>query len=251
MLTTLNVPKTASKKFKINFIRAAVCELKFPILLELEQGPPIEIQKKLKKDFPFFDKLLSVEGKVDPSNTDKLEMKSKNPHYQMQSIDKKWTVIIKPDSIALHTTDYLDFEQFYTKTMLVFKQSLPHIDSDFFTRVGLRYINAIPFKNEDFKGYINPSLVAPIEDGVLGALFQCASLLSGSLDDGKYIFRHGMNPPNDKSKDPEYYLDFDYYKEMVNAGDVPELLSKFHENNFSFFYWCIGTKAKAVLGEPI
>ena len=45
----LNVPREASVRYKTNFIKTAVCELKFPILLELEEKLPIRFWKSFEK----------------------------------------------------------------------------------------------------------------------------------------------------------------------------------------------------------
>lgn len=52
----LNVPYEESVRYDSNFIRAAVCEFRYPTLLELEENPPIKLQRSLRKRYPHYSK---------------------------------------------------------------------------------------------------------------------------------------------------------------------------------------------------
>jgi hypothetical protein len=56
----LTLPSAERVRFEKNFIKTAVCELRFPALLELEANPPVQLQKALKKDFPHYERQQSV-----------------------------------------------------------------------------------------------------------------------------------------------------------------------------------------------
>jgi uncharacterized protein (TIGR04255 family) len=239
---TLNIPQIPSKKFDVNFIKTAVCELKFPTILEFEKNPPVDIQKKLRKDYPLFNRVKSLDVGLNKTST--------SQHYTLHSSDGKWFVTIKPDFISLETTSYKTFEDFLKRLEVVLAASISSIDTDFFTRVGLRYINLIPIGGSEFKGFVNPTLVAPFENDIFGDLSQYSQIVSGALSSGRYNFRHGIKPLESDSQKPEYFLDFDYYNEMVSTDNVTETLKAFHEYNFSFFYWCLGEKSKKMLGAP-
>ena len=52
----LTLPNVDRTRFEKNFIKTAVCELRFPALLEFETKPPVQLQKELRKDFPNYQR---------------------------------------------------------------------------------------------------------------------------------------------------------------------------------------------------
>ena len=125
------------------------------------------------------------------------------------------------------------------------------IDSDFFTRVGLRYMNSVPLEDRNPAGWIRSDLICAITGGVLGVPKSYRSIVQGRMEEGEYTFRHGLDAGENPSQPDagKYILDFDYFKEGVELDDVQKLVKGFNERNFSFFSWCLDEKAKAILGE--
>lgn len=238
----LSPPTVASVKYDRNFIKTAVCELRFPTLLELETKPPTAFQAKVRKSYPFFEKQVVEQVGA--------EAMTREQHYLFRSKDKNWTVVVKSSSLALETSKYIDFQDFLDRFTEVMNYARAMIDSDFFTRVGLRYMNAIPMQGGNPEGWIRPELIRPIAGGVLGATKVSRALVQGFLENGEYSMRHGfVTGEAGKGEPPSYTLDFDYFKEGVEFGEVIPLLKQFNETNFSLFIWCLDDKAKKVLGE--
>lgn len=240
----LNPPSVKRVEYQRNFIKTAVCELRFPTLLELEAKPPRAFQTKIRKSYPFYE-AQTMQALGGPADEGSLQHQ-----YIFRSKDQRWTVSIKSFSIALETTKYVDFEDFFSRFMDVLKNAEEMIDSDFFTRVGLRYVNAIPISDEKLEGWIRPDLVGAITGGVLGIPESFGTIIEGRTQRGQYALRHGMLKGNDKQDGaPAYQLDFDYSKENVELGEIESLIRYFNETNFSFFSWCLGDKAQKFLGE--
>ena len=239
----LNPPAVKSVRYQQNFIKTAVCELRFPALLELETKPPRTFQKAIRKDYPFYEpQIFETPGGAST------ELMREN-RYLFRSKDKNWTVSVKSFSLALETSKYVDFEDFFNRLRALLKSAQDMIDSDFFTRVGLRYINAIPLEDGTPEGWVRPDLLAPIAGGALGLPKSFASVLTGDMANGHYSIRHGMKEPTETSQEPiSYTLDFDYYADNLEASEVPACIQSFHDTNFSLFNWCLGEKAKKLLG---
>ena len=108
----LSVPKVNSLKYERNFITTTVCEFRFPTLLELETNPPTEFQKKIRKDYPFYEPQI-----IEAGGSEKLTRESR---YLFRSKDQNWTVSLRSFSLSLETSKYQDFEEFYSrlKTLL-------------------------------------------------------------------------------------------------------------------------------------
>jgi uncharacterized protein (TIGR04255 family) len=90
-----------------------------------------------------------------------------------------------------------------------------------------------------------------VTDGVLGSVEKFQTAIQGWTEYGQYSFRYSLKNPDETNKldKAEYTLDFDYFKENVELDTVEEMIQNFHDLNFSLFYWCLGEKAKAQLGE--
>lgn len=240
----LSPPAAKSVRYKRNFIKTAVCELRFPTLLELERRAPSEFQAKIRKNYPYY------EGQVVeqmPGGSDEI---LKERRYLFRSKDQHWTVTVKSFSLALETSKYLDFEDFFSRFTQILASAKDLIDADFFTRVGLRYINLVPIEDGNLDGWINSELIRPAVSGVLGTPEKFQSMIVGAMENGRYMIRHGLREEQrpDKSAAQSYLLDFDYFSENVELDSVGATIEAFHETNFALFNWCLGEKAKRLLG---
>ncbi len=243
LIQSLNLPDVKPVQYERNFIDTVVCELKFPIILDWENKHPASIQKELRRDYPFHKKIYLIDA------LNKQEEPEKSVSLNLQSKNKKWTVAIRADSIILETTAYLNFEDFSDKLDKILSVVKDKIDSDFFTRVGLRYINTISFSPDELEELINQDLIAPIIKNIYGTVKECYQRVNGFTEFGLFNFRHGIKPNDTPNQD--YLLDFDYFKEGVEISDSLELVKKFHEYNFKFFHWALGKTALKKLGKAI
>ncbi len=237
----LNVPQVEAVEYEKNFIATAVCELRFPALLEFETKSPSQLQKELRKEFPNYERRQSVSlGAGDPVKEIKHLFKSRK---------SEWTVSFRTWAIAIETNRYTSFEEFGSRLKNLLDISKPLLDTDFFTRVGLRYINEIPITDGNPSGLIREDLVAPLVQGIYGDVTHFSQEIRGFLKTGGYTLRHGLS---DVEKGPRNYtLDFDFYDENVQYEPVLDLVSEFNRQSFSFFSWAIGPKTRENLGKAI
>ena len=242
----LSVPQMDAVTYERNFIKTAVCEIRFPTLLELETKEPTAFQKAIRKEYPFYDAQQGFDVGDDGAAGNR-----ETRRYLFRSKDQKWTVALRSFSLALDTTKYKDFEDFEDRVKYVLDRSRDIIDADFFTRVGLRYINNIPIDEDDLSGLISPQLVSNVTEGVFGTVEEYRGIVQGYTDVGQYSFRHGIlkKAANKENPTKVYVLDFDFFDENVDFDDVLKKLRSFHDLNFSFFRWCLGDKAVAALGK--
>src|SRR5689334_22741502 len=99
----LTLPKVSRAQFKTNFIRTAVCELRFPAILDYETKPPITLQRVLRKEYPEYEKQQAV-NVADPNER---ELK-----HVLKSRRSDWLITIRTYSIALQTSRYTHFSEF-------------------------------------------------------------------------------------------------------------------------------------------
>lgn len=238
-VTVLRLPAAERVQFERNFITSAVCELRFPILLEYESAPPVQLQKLLRKKYPIYSR--QRETSIGPGE---VEHKYK---FLFRSRKPGWAVAFGSSSIALETNRYLNFEDFENRLTKLLDQTAALIDSDFFTRVGLRYINEIPLDDGNLDGWVRDELVSPLATGIYGRVDQFFQEIRGHTEIGGYSFRHGI--ARSDNGDPVYQLDYDLFKENVSIDAVKTLITHLNELSFKFFYWSIGPQSREVLGE--
>lgn len=237
----LDVPPKESVEFERNTIRTAVCEVRFPTILDLETKPPSALQKLLRREYPNYE----VHERADFALMEKLP-----GHIRYVFADRKgkWTVSLSSQTLSLETVAYRNFEDFIERLSSLLSNASELIDSDFFTRVGVRYINHIPVNDGELRGWINDSLYSSSSIEALGRLsrFECA--YRGETKSGFYTFKHGINGIED-SRITSYLLDFDYFAEDVQANDALALAREFNSQHFSFFMWTIGAKTLKFMGQ--
>lgn len=238
---TLNLPETQDVEFETNFIKTAVCELRFPTLLEFETKPPIQLQKELRKEYPIYEPQREVGiGPGAIENT---------MRYLFKSKEKEWTVSFKASAIAIETTRYTNFEEFEARLKNLLAKSKSLLDSDFFTRVGLRYIDEIAIEDGDLSGWVREELIMSLVQGTYGTVDRFLQEVRGSIENGRYTFRHEIMRAGQGERQI-YNLDFDFYEENVQAKSALSFISDFHKHSFRFFHWALGPKAIARLGKP-
>lgn len=237
----LRPPAVQRVRYARNFIKVAVCEVRFPVVLELESKPPVKLQRNLRKDYPNYE----------PRNEFSLGATGTSAErhvYVLQSKKKDWTVQVKSDSLVLETSRYVDFDDFSSRLQTLLDASAELTDTDFYMRVGLRYINEIPLENGSPVGWINPKLHAVSSDGVLGQISHEMHEFTGVTEFGQYLFRHG-GTANASGGIMNYLLDYDYWTENIEVRSVPGFLMDANETNFRFFSWCLGDKGRTWLGD--
>lgn len=242
-IQTLRVPQRKSVRYERNFINAALVELRFPVLLELEYQDPVQFQKLLRKEYPHYSKqkgvALNETGAAPIPN-----------RYVFESKRRDCVISLRPDAITIELRKYKDYEDFRDRLSGLLDHSEGLLETSFFTRVGLRYINRVPLEDGVPEGWINEALIAPLSAGVLGTISKYHNEVRGYVEGGLYTFQHGVaNEQNGDKALLSYYLDFDYAAESVEYQDVLGVVDGFNSHNFSFFYWALGKKARDYLGE--
>lgn len=238
---TLKVPPAAAAHYARNFIRLAVCELRFPTLFELEADrPPVGFSRAIRREYPSHELLKNL-------NVNAAGLARATAH-SFRSKKGRWTVTLRASALSLETSNYDAFEEFQSRLDLVLNAARETIDSDFFTRVGLRYINTVPFSADGIAQWVNPALVAPLDDGTYGDVEEHWQRTRGPTAVGGYSFQHGISK-EEKAGAREYLLDFDFYREDVPVSDAIKVVQQLHQLEFSMFTWTLGPEAKKYLGR--
>lgn len=235
-------------RYKRNFLKQAVCELRFPTLMELgDPKPPVALVAALRKEYPHLELAnevtIGIGGGIPGSN---------NTHI-FRSGKLTWTVSLKQSALSIETTAYAGFPTMKERVLSVVNAASKIIDSDFFTRVGLRYINVIDSGEDPADGWVNPDLVRPLLSRQFSGVHEYAGRMQLVADDGGCLLQHGVRlkqPQRDgKAVAPEYLLDIDSFRNEVAVTDIELALDTMHAQVFDVFDWAIGAKARQYLSE--
>jgi uncharacterized protein (TIGR04255 family) len=243
---TLTLPEVQPAVFPRNFVVRAACELRYPTLVEFNRESLKDFRKAIRKTLPIYD----VPQEVKVSLTGAGNESELVHQFATKRGDYRFT--FKADALLLECRKYTSFEDFKQLLTEVLEHAIGAIDSDFFTRVGLRYINAIPMTNRDIRaleGWLNPVLVAALVEGAYGSPTHYFQEVRGAIRDGSFSFKHGLGKLEPSAR-TEYMLDFDFFTTTVDASDAVSRLESFHLESFRFFMWTIGPKAREYLGSP-
>lgn len=239
----LNLEKVKRLRFERNTIRQAFCELRFPTLPEIANDAPRAFVMQIRHDFPHYEQGMNLKIGI----TDKGMEQIPQATHRFLSIDRSWTTWLRTSSFGLETRDYVDFEDFLSRLSKILQAAQPCLDTGFFTRVGLRYINVLPAKVGDIVGWINDRLLGPLGDGPMVAAEHCWCEVRGTTELGSYTFQYGM--VGIEGEGPRYVLDADFAAESVEWTDTVECLRRLNELNYHLYSWAIGPRTKNYLGS--
>lgn len=222
--------------YKRSFLRQVVMEFRFPTLLEIgKSNPPAKLINALRKEYPHLDS--SSEVKLGIGAT-----ADATTVHNFKSSKMSWFVNFKTSSFAIETNKYTTFEEFKDRMMRVVDAATPVIDTDFFTRIGLRYINSIEVDDDPSDGWINPELVAPLRSGNFRGIHDFDGRLHLLAEDGACLLQHGIRLRDDAS--PSYSIDIDASRTDVRLDEVSRIADDLHSQAFNMFEWAAGEKLK-------
>jgi uncharacterized protein (TIGR04255 family) len=234
-------------RFKRNFLRQAVCELRFPTLMELgEQRPPSSFVKALRKDYPHLELNNEFTLGLGASNTG-----SSNVHI-FRSAKLNWSVTLKQSALTIETTSYSGFEGLRERILKIIEAAEPVIDSDFFTRIGLRYINVVNSGDEDVTDWINPALTSTITSKAFAGVSDFSGRIQIGAEDGGCIFQHAITFPQTATgtlAKPDFLLDIDTFRSEIAISDAIGAVDIMHRQAFDIFDWSLSDRARSYLSE--
>ncbi len=240
----LAVPAVEHEQFGTNFIRTAVCELRFPTLHEIDdERPPLRFAQTLRKDYPVH--LLASGVNVSPGTV------ARSKTHIFKSRNSLWTINLSTQALSLETSHYDSFKDFEARISQLIDASLSFIDTDFFTRIGIRYVNVLPYERSSIGEWVNPALVGDLAAGLYGDCTEFSASVRGTTEVGGYLFQHGIGQGDSQGSAAApgrgYGLDFDFYCENVEVKQAMPVIKALHARQFEMFVWSLGDAAKEKL----
>lgn len=240
----LAVPKVKHQHFDHNFIRTAVCELRFPVLFEIDgPKPPLSFAQALRKEYPVVER-----GEGVMINDPKL---SRVTTHTFKAKGGNWSIQLRSSAVSLETHHYTKFDEFRGRINDLITATKTFVDSDFFTRIGIRYTNFIPYEQATVAEAINERLVLPLAKGELGEAEEYTGTARGRVVidniDGGYFLQHGIQ--REEGKAPVYAIDLDFYAFEIELKNTMDVLMKLHERQYDLFRWAVGPRTLESLAK--
>lgn len=233
--THLTLPPVEKARYAKNFLRQAVCELRFPTLFELEGArPPASFARALRKDYPTYH--ANDDLSVGPNGVDKSHL------HVFSSLKVGWSVTLRAASITLETTRYESFDDFRKRLDLVVDAASQIIDSEYFTRIGLRYVNVVPTGEDSLSDWIHSGLVGLHESDIFGGAVEYSGRIAGPGELGGYLLNHGI-AGDANSRKREYVIDMDFSAHDVEVDESMQIVDSLHSQAYRLFNWSLGPKA--------
>lgn len=221
-------------------VRQAVCELRFPTLYSLDQAkPPIGLATALRKKYP--EHAIAKDVSLGPAGV------TQDFSHVFTDRKSRSSISLKSSALTFETAQYESFEDFKGRVLEALQLAKKTIDSEILTRVGLRYINTVPFDRKNVSNWVNPVLVGALQSGAFADVPEHHGKIAGEQGGFGFAFNHGIGV-NSVTRAQEYVIDIDMFAESVSVEDLPLILDRLHADEFKLFLWAIGPAALDQMG---
>lgn len=258
-------PESPRFTYKKNPLISVICQIKFPAILKIDTEIPSEFQEKIRSEFPIYKEIIETVSEfptelssIIPSEAKELLSKKAINNFEFKSADEKWKINLTNNFLALTSLEYTRWENFRYHFEIPFKALLDVYNLNFFTRIGLRYIDVIKRSkiglqkiswNELLQPYISGVLVAPgINEKFL--LSTLTNLVIQLTDDKSRVrIVHGL--VQEKNDDEFFYMiDSDFYTEKrTELTDAMDRLEFYNQRGSRLIRWCITDRLHVAM-EP-
>jgi uncharacterized protein (TIGR04255 family) len=244
-------PDSPRVVFDRNPITEVICQLRFPTILEIGASLPANFQNRIRSEYPLFER--EEAAGVPPEIAEMLRAQAGagsldnlvSPVNKFSTVDKKRTVALARDFVAVSERQYVEWAVFWQQMELA-KQALEEVYTPvFYERVGLRYVNVLDLKklelngsewrdllNKVFVGMVDSAEVAP---NVVSAGTQVSINLNGIVPGATATVRYAP-----QRKQQKFIFDSDFFVGgRVGVGNVRQILDHFNRLNGNLFRWLV------------
>lgn len=234
-------------------------QVRFHPILKIEASVPADFQEAIRSKFPAFERSQS-EGipNVPPDVAKILGLAAQGgAEYRFKSEDGRQTVGLNTSSLSLTSTKYHRWEEFRDLLAPTLSALEKFYRPGSFTRVGLRYRNAIvpsaiSLEDKSWAALLSPNVGGELkyqDFGPADTLEAARQLRLLSRQDQTGVFlQHGIGRVENTNA-PAYIIDIDCYTDQRTEADhVLKSLDTFNVRARRAFRWCISDALHKALG---
>ena len=132
-------------QYKNSPLLEVIFQLQFPTILSINSNEPAEFQEAIRERYPFYEENIEQQNEVTvvPGGNSAQVKQTQTKNHTFISVDKTYKVNLTSSFIAISTVRYTRWEDFVEHINYVIPKFERKYSPAFYTRVGLRYIDAI------------------------------------------------------------------------------------------------------------
>jgi uncharacterized protein (TIGR04255 family) len=250
-------PEVTRVIFRKNPLDRVICQLKFPPILRIDAEIPAQFQEKVRRHFPNFTEISEwnilvpkdLKGSI-PIPPEQIRQAIKSAgvkNYEFSSEDEHWKINLTRTFVALTCMKYERWERFKDKLQIPLEALIQVYSPDYFSRVGLRYVDIIRRSNLNLSEARWEELLQPYISGILGA-----QELGNFVKNFESKYEIGLSDGKSEAKiittflesedggEVCYVIDCDFYNNHKTQIDLAiEMLDYFNVRASRLIQWCI------------
>jgi len=160
-----------------NPLEQVICQVRFPPVLRIDATLPADFQEQIRGAFPDYAETaeLKIEvpsalgDQVPPEVIRQVLQSSATKNYEFSSADGCWKVNLTRTFLALTATEYRRWEEFRERLEMPLGALLRCYEPEYFSRIGLRYVDAISRSRLGLSDVAWRELLSPALLGMLGS----------------------------------------------------------------------------------
>lgn len=164
-------------RYKKSPLVEVIFQLRFPTILSINTKQPVNFQDRIRARYPFYQEGIEQQNElvIAPDGSPTQIKRSQNKNYSFVSKDELYKVNLTSSFIAISTKGYTQWEDFLDHINYIVPEFENEYMPAFYTRVGLRYIDAITrgelgLENKKWTELINSHILgivtSDIEEGI-------------------------------------------------------------------------------------
>ena len=239
-----------------------ICQLRFPTIPDIDAGEPTQFHAAIERDFPrYASRKEQLPPKVTGVGTASPKIEPQPPvlNHAFLSQDNFWKINLTKDFIALSTLRYTRWELFAQQLDKCLAQFIQLYHPASFTRLGLRYVNAVSRRALGLTDLLWDDLIRSPYIGILGEPDVDETLVSRSslnteirLDETMKLKIHagpGLINGGKQDPEPKFILDSDVsLTAETHIDQVPSKLEHMHRYSERFFHGAIMPELHEAMG---
>lgn len=246
----MSLPTYPRVVYAKNPIRSVICQLRFPAILRIDEGPPAAFQELIRHEYPIYEERDTTIPTDLPEPFRKLVESSSRRDRRFISEDGQWMISLARDFLAVSTEHYLRWEEFSEHLDQATRALEQVFQPSFYSRVGLRYQNRIKrseigLTDIAWNDLLQPHIAGALTTAISPRVEDSRQVILVSLDTGKVRVRHGLEQDD---SEVVYVIDEDLFAEgKTEVTNVAELVRNFNQHARNTFRWCITERLHAAL----
>lgn len=220
-----------------------ICQVRFPPILSIGRGQPVEFQEAIRKRFPEVEEEQNLQVRVTagvgpPASSAEISGRS----FHFRTPDGGTLVSLTADAYAISTSQYTAWDDFAKDLELVHGAAMATYALPYAKRVGLRYVNQLDAQRtgcesfDDLKAFLRPELAGLMATDAWDRPEELVWQVILSNDGGRLLLRIAARATD--GQPPFILLDFDYFEEgQIPLGDLAERCDRYHDVIYRAFRW--------------